>query len=248
MGPTGRLLKHGKCQGPFKAVVGRRGWWILVLEGRLGQPGPVLSLLKLLLGLPELGQVEGSNLLSLLDLALSLLVTLHVVGSTGLHAAKLNFQFPDAGLQLGHGSLASLHGGFIGVSKTVLHVSHGGLQGPLVLGLDRDVVLLSTELISKTSGVNHCLLGLLLRALGLVEHVVNLGLEGMDSALKPALVSASTRVDIVHLVDSHAGLSQLGLSLPLAPLGRVKEGASLLHLSLESVGPALGKARLLGPH
>ena len=41
-----------------------------MLEGRLGQPGAVLSLLKLLLGLPELGQVEGGNLLSLLNLLL----------------------------------------------------------------------------------------------------------------------------------------------------------------------------------
>ena len=43
---------------------------LLVLEGRLGQPGAILSLLKLLLGLPELGQVEGGDLLGLLDLLL----------------------------------------------------------------------------------------------------------------------------------------------------------------------------------
>ena len=34
------------------------------------QPGPLLRLLKLLLGLPELGQVEGGDLLGLLDLLL----------------------------------------------------------------------------------------------------------------------------------------------------------------------------------
>ena len=36
----------------------------------LGKPGALLSLLKLLLGLPELGQVEGGDLLGLLDLLL----------------------------------------------------------------------------------------------------------------------------------------------------------------------------------
>merc|ERR1740123_2724305 len=257
------------------------GNYILVEEGRLGQPGAILGLLQLLLGLPELSQVEGGDLLSLLnlllvgldlglqltsevahghlvllvlvvlegellDLALSLLVTLHVVGGAGLHAAQLNLKLPDAGLQLGHGGLSSLHRGLIGISKAVLHVGHGGLQGPLGLGLDRDVVLLSTELISKTSSVNHCFLGLLLGALSLVEHVADLSLHGVDGPLEPALVSSGARVDIVHLVDGHAGFGQLGLSLPLAPLGRVKEGTSLFHLTPEGVGPALSEAGLLG--
>merc|ERR1719499_1261961 len=108
------------------------------------------------------------------------------------------------------------------------------------------MVLLSTELISKASSIDHGLLGLLFRALGLVEHVVDLGLQSVNGALNPALVGGSTRVDVVHLVDGHASLGQLGLGLPLAPLGGVKEGAGLLHLALESVGPALGKGSLLG--
>ena len=36
----------------------------------LGKPGPLLGLLQLLLSLPELGQVEGGDLLRLLDLLL----------------------------------------------------------------------------------------------------------------------------------------------------------------------------------
>ena len=40
----------------------------------------------------------------LFDLALSFLAT---VGSAGLHASKLNLKLSDAGLELGHGSLAS---------------------------------------------------------------------------------------------------------------------------------------------
>merc|ERR1719351_114084 len=241
----------------------------------------VLGLLQLLMGLPELGQVEGGDLLrlldlllvgldlglqlasqvahghlvllvlvvlelELLDLALGLLVTLQVVAGASLHVAQLDLQLPDARLQLGHGGLASLHGGLVGIGQTVLHVGHGGLKGPLVLGLDSNMVLLSTELISKASSIDHGLLGLLLRALGLVEHVVDLGLQSVDGALNPALVGGGTRVDVVHLVDGHASLGQLGFSLPLAPLGGVKEGTGLLHLALEGVGPALGKGSLLG--
>merc|ERR1719322_1795302 len=241
----------------------------------------VLGLLQLLLGLSELGQVEGGDLLGLLDLllvgldlglqlasqvahghlvllvlvvlelelldlALGLLVTLQVVAGASQHVAQLDLQLPDAGLELGHGGLASLHSRLVGIGQTVLHVSHGGLKGPLVLGLDSNMVLLSAELISKASSIDHGLLGLLLRALGLVEHVVDLGLQSVDGALDPALVGGGTRVGVVHLVDGHASLGQLGLGLPLAPLGGVKEGTSLLHLALEGVGPAFGKGSLLG--
>ena len=41
-----------------------------MVKGRLSQPGTVLGLLQLLLGLSELGQVEGGDLLRLLDLPL----------------------------------------------------------------------------------------------------------------------------------------------------------------------------------
>ena len=41
-----------------------------MVKGRLSEPGTVLGLLQLLLGLPELGQVEGGDLLRLLDLLL----------------------------------------------------------------------------------------------------------------------------------------------------------------------------------
>ena len=49
------------------------------------------------------------------------------------------------------------------------------------------MVLLSAELISKTSGVNHRLLGLLLGVLGSAQHGVDLSLDGVDGALKSAL-------------------------------------------------------------
>merc|ERR1719297_296735 len=61
-----------------------------------------------------------------------------------------------------------------------------------------------------------------------------------------ALVPGGAGVDGAHLVDSVAGIAQLGLGLPLAALGRVQQSSGLLDLALESVGAAVSKAGLLG--
>merc|ERR1719297_198197 len=60
-----------------------------------------------------------------------------------------------------------------------------------------------------------------------------------------ALVPGGAGVDRGHLVDSVAGITQLGLGLPLAALGRVQQSSGLLDLTLESVGSAVSKAGLL---
>merc|ERR1719499_1348865 len=200
------------------------------MESILSHSGSVLSLLKLLLSLSELGQVEGSNLLSLfnlllvgldlllqlagqlrhsvlvllvliilelelLDLAVSLLVGLHVLTSAGLDIAKLNLKLSDSGLKLGHGRLATTHSSIIGISKTVLKLSQLGLHSSLALGQSGDMVLLRSELISKSGSINHSLLGLLLRVLGLVEQVIDLSLHGVESSLNTSLVTRSSGVD-----------------------------------------------------
>merc|ERR1719195_387337 len=250
------------------------------VEGSLGHAGTVLALLQLLLRLAELGQVEGGDLLGLLDLllvgldlllqlasqlghavlvllvlinlelellaaALGLLVTLHVLASVGLSVAQLNLQLPDPGLQLGQGGTASTHGGVVGLGALVLKLGQLSLQGSLGLGQSGGVVLLSAELIGQTGGVDHRLLGLLLGVLGLVQHVVNLSVQGVDNALDAALLSGGAGVDRGHLVDSVPGLARLSLSLPLATLGRVQQRPGLLHLSSESVGTTVSKAGLL---
>merc|ERR1719195_1772962 len=250
------------------------------VEGSLGHAGTVLGLLQLLLSLAELGQVEGGDLLRLLNLllvgldlllqlasqlghavlvllvlinlelellaaALGLLVTLHVLASVGLSVAQLNLQLPDPGLQIGQGSAASTHGGVVGLGTLVLKLGQLSLQGSLGLGQSGGVVLLSAELIGQTGGINHGLLGLLLRVLGLVRHVVNLSVQGVDSALDAALLSGGAGVDGGHLIDSIPGLAQLSLGLPLATLGRVQKRPGLLHLPGESVGTAVSKAGLL---
>merc|ERR1719189_2585493 len=222
------------------------------VESSLSHLGTVLGLLQLLLSLAELGQVEGGDLLGLLDLllvgldlalqlagqvghavlvlpvlvvlelelldlAVSLLVSLHVLAGVGLDVAELNLKLPQLGL---HGSLA---------------LSEGG-----------GVVLLGPQLVSQAGRVNHRLLGLLLGALGLVQQVVNLGLHGVQGSLHTALVPGGAGVDGGHLVDSVAGVAQLGLGLPLAALGGVQQSSGLLHLALESVGAAVSEAGLLG--
>merc|ERR1719288_714213 len=250
------------------------------MEGRLSHLGAVLSLLELLLGLAELGQVEGGDLLSLLnlllvgldlllelasqvrhtvlvlpvlvilelellDLALGPLVSLHVLTGLGLNIAEFNLELPDAGLKLGHGGPASSHGGIVGISQTVLQLSQAGLEGPLALAQAGGMVLLRAELISQAGGVNHGLLGVLLRVLGLVQEVVNLCLHGVQRALHTPLVSSSAGVDGSHLIDSITSISQLSLSLSLAALSGVKESSGLLNLTLESIGPAVSEAGLL---
>merc|ERR1719188_1804471 len=250
------------------------------MESVLSHSGSVLGLLQLLLGLAELGQVEGSNLLSLLnlllvgldlglelggqvghavlvlsvliilelellDLALSSLVRLHVLSSLGLNIAKLNLELTDASLELGHGRLSTTHGSVIGVSKTVLKFSKLGLKSSLALAEAGGVVLLRSELISQSGSINHGLLGLLLGVLGLVQEIVNLSLHGVERSLNTSLVSGGSGVDGVHLVDSIASISKLGLSLSLASLSRVKESSGLLDLSLESIGTSVREAGLL---
>merc|ERR1719443_503377 len=113
--------------------------------------------------------------------------------------------------------------------------------------VSRDLLVLDrSELVSKSGGINHGLLGLLLRVLGLVQHVVNLGVEGVDCALNAALLSRCSGVDGGHLVDSISGLAKLSLGLSLASLSRVQEGPSLLHLTSESIGASVSEAGLLG--
>ena len=84
-----------------------------------------------------------------------------------------------------------------------------------------------------------------------MEHVIDLGLHGVDGSLEAALLSSCPRVDGGHLVDRAPSLVQLGLSLPLAPLCGVEEGSCLLHLTLQGVGTTIGEAgplRHLLPH
>merc|ERR1719278_2307215 len=242
--------------------------------------GTLLHLLQLLLGLPELGQVEGGDLLGLLDLllvgldlglqlggqvshpvlvllvltggedqllalALSTLVSLGGLSSASLGAGELGLQLVNLVLQLGHCGLATLGGGVLGISKTSLELSQLVVQGLLGGGLGRGVVLLGTELVSKTSSVDHRLLGLLLGVLGSAEHGVHLSLDGVDGSLEAALGGHVAAVDDLHVVDGVATIGDLHLELALGAFRAVHQSLGLLQLAGEGGGLALRDADLL---
>merc|ERR1719232_1144334 len=180
-----------------------------------GELGSLLGLLQLLLSLAELGQVEGSNLLSLLDLllvgldlhlqlacqlghtvlvllvltlgkgkflglALGSLVSLGGLSSARLGGGKLGLKLTDLALQLSHGSLARLQGNILGIRETSLKFSKSIGERVLASSKSSNMFLFSTELISKTSSINHGLLSLGLSSLGRDKHTINLSLEGVD--------------------------------------------------------------------
>merc|ERR1719195_879305 len=253
----------GGVQGGFGHAGTVLGLLQLLLRlAELGQVegGDLLGLLDLLLvgldlALQLAGQLGHAVLvlvvlvvleLELLDLAVGLLVSLHVLAGAGLDVAELNLELPDPGLQLGHGGLAPAHGALVSVGQTVLELAQLGLHGPLALGQRGHMVLLGPELVSQAGSVHHRLLGLLLGVLGLVQQVVNLSLHGVQGSLHTALVPGGAGVDGGHLIDSTASLAQLGLGLPLAAVGGVQQSSGLLHLALESVGAAVSEAGLLG--
>merc|ERR1719234_1675022 len=103
-------------------------------------------------------------------------------------------------LQLGHSGLASTSSSVLSVSQASLKLPKLVVQGLLGRGLGRSVVLLSAQLISKTSRVHHCLLRLLLSVLGSAEHGVDLSLDGVDGALQSALGGHVAAVDHLHVV------------------------------------------------
>merc|ERR1712113_1170270 len=103
-------------------------------ERVLGEPGAVLSLLKLLLSLPELGQVEGGDLLRFLNLLLvGLDLGLELVGKLRhlvlvlVVLILLETQFLDAPLRLLVG-LEGLRGLALNSSQLNLHLANATLQ------------------------------------------------------------------------------------------------------------------------
>merc|ERR1719348_2121651 len=99
---------------------GARGKEVLQKEGIASQLGSLLSLLELLLCLPELGQVEGGNLLSILDLGLVDLDLLLELGGELRHPVLVLFVLALGELQLLHLPLRPLV----------------GLEGLAIAGLD----------------------------------------------------------------------------------------------------------------
>merc|ERR1711862_179712 len=204
----------------------------LQLAGQLGHT--VLALLVLTLG-------EGK----FLGLALGSLVSLGGLSSARLGGGKLSLKLTDLALQLGHGRLARLQGNILGIGQTSLKFSKSVGERVLTSSKSSNMLLLSTELISKTSSINHGLLGLVLSILGRDKHTINLSLEGVDGGLKLTLASHITGIDGLHVVDSGSGVSNVILELSDGTVGSIKKSLGLLNLSREGSSLALRDANLL---
>merc|ERR1719382_2220889 len=234
------------------------------------QFGTLFSLLKLLLGLAILSQVEGSNFLCFLNLLLvgldlllefssqfrhAVLVlvvfiqleleSLEGIRSLALATAEFNFQLPDAGFKLGHGSTSTLGSNIIGLGQTLIKFSNLRFKRAFGLLLLSRVLLFSSKFISKTGGINHSLLGFLLRVLSLGKHIINFSVHGVDGRFKTSLVRSGLGVDGGHVVDSSPSISQFHISLLLATVSRIKKSTSFLKLTLKSIGTTISQTSLL---
>merc|ERR1719333_1343128 len=234
------------------------------------QLGSLFSFLQLLLGLAVFCQVKSSNFFSLFNLSLvGLDLLLQLVGqvthtilvlavfflleleclealtSLGLSRSKFHFKLADPHFQLGHGILASLHGMGFSISQASLQFAELSIKCPLGSGLSVDMVLFSSELISQPSSINHGSLGFLLRVLGILEGLINLGLESMDNRFQATLVMHSLGVDDLHLIDSSASIRQFRIQLALSTLSRIQKSTRLLNLTTESIGLAFSNANSL---
>merc|ERR1711962_1860030 len=222
MGLRCRSFQDGRFSSNFNWSSWARIWQGLDESGKLGA---LLHLLQLLLGLPELGQVEGGDLLGLLDLLLvDLDLGLQLGGQVGHPVLVLLVLASGEGelLALALSTLVSLGG----LSSASLGASELGLQlVDLVLQLGHD------SLATLGGGV----LGISKTSLELSQLVVQ-GLLGGGLGRGVVLLGA-------ELVSKASSVDHRLLGLLLGVLGSAEHG---VHLSLDGVDGALEAA--LGGH
>merc|ERR1719471_1105009 len=175
----------------------------------------------------------------LLDFTLGLAEVLQAVSVASVLGIKLRLELTDASIHSGHGLLASLEGGGLGVVHAGLHVLNLGLQESL-LSLQRlGELLFRSEFISKTSSINHGALGLLLGQRSLTSHLVTVRLEGLDLRLQLHLGSLDGLVGAGLVGQGLVGVLQLLLHHTAGTVSLLQEGAGLLKSVLVGVGLAL---------
>merc|ERR1719288_766150 len=217
--------------------------------------------------LAVLGQVEGSNLLGLLNLLLvgldlalelvnqslhALVVLLVLVTSEGqlldgplsfaevlqdvsvasALGVKLRLKLSDAGLHLDHGlpaSLESIHLGLVSTGTSILAL---GLQQLLVLLEGHGELLFASELIGKTSSINHSSGSLLFRQSGLVGHLIEVTLELVVFRLQLPSGSSNGLVDVGEVSQVLVCVSQLLLGSTSLPISSLQQGTGLLEAVL----------------
>merc|ERR1719347_1307465 len=115
-----------------------------------------------------------------------------------------------------------------------------GLQQLLVLLEGHGQLLLASELISKTSSINHSSGGLLLRQSGLVGHLIEVALQLVVLGLQLPSGSSNGLVDIGEVSEVLVGVSKLLLGSTSLSVGSLQQGAGLLEAVLHCGGLAVG--------
>lgn len=248
-------------------------------NGLLSQIGTLLSLLELLLGLAEFGQVEGGDLLGFLDLplvcldlllqlvnqilhafvVLAVLLRLEAqlldatlglaqvllgIGVSPLLAIQLVLQLADALLQLLDSLLATLESIGLGLIQTDLQFLDLLFKGLPQFLLGLGMILLGAQLIGKTGSIDHSLLGLLLGVLGLVEELIQVGVQSLELRLQFPLGSGDGSVLGGNFVQLFVGIGKLLLGLATAAVGLLQQSAGLFEFVLQSVGTTLRDTQL----
>merc|ERR1711971_109059 len=145
----------------------------------------------------------------LLDAPLRLAEVLLSVSKASVLCVQLGLQLPDAGLHLGQRLLASLEGGLLSLVQPVLGVLDLGLEQLLVPLEHHGGLLLSSELVSEPGGVNHGVLGLVIRHLGLCSHLIQIMAHGIELLLALALGTLDGLVGAGLVRQSLVGVLQL---------------------------------------
>merc|ERR1711868_41635 len=175
-----------------------------------------------------------------LDGSLGLAEVLQDISVASALSVKLRLQLTDASLHLDHGLPASLEGVDFGFVSTGAGVLALGLQQLLVLLEGHGQLLLASELISKTSSINHSSGGLLLGQSGLIGHLIKITLELVVLRLQLPSGSSNGLVDIGEVSEVLVGVSQFLLGSTSLSVGSLKQSARLLEAVLHGGGLAVG--------
>merc|ERR1712218_635812 len=190
--------------------------------------------------LPVLITSEGQ----LLDGPLRLAEVLVDISEAPGLSVQLRLKLTNAGFHLDHGLPASLEGVDLGLISTGGSVLALGLEQLLVLLQVHGELLFTTELISKASSVHHGTGSLVLGHLGLVGHLVQVGIELAKLSLQLPLCGSDGLVGVGQISQGLVGVGELLLSSATLTIGSLQESASLLEAvgngSSTTVGGDLG--------
>merc|ERR1719422_1108328 len=175
----------------------------------------------------------------LLDGPLSLAEVLQNVSVTPALSVKLRLQLTDASLHLDHGLPASLEGVDLGLVSTGAGVLALSLQQLLVLLKGHGQLLLTSELISKTSSINHSPSSLFFGQSGLVSHLIEVALELVVFRLQLPPDSSNGLVHIGEVSQILIGVSQLLLGSTSLPISSLQQSTGLLEAVLHGGGLAV---------